>query len=72
MKQLERVGPLALLLAATAGAAIDPNSTPALMQAVLHQTPGAVRVLLKAGADPNEANAAGATALMWRSTILRR
>ena len=40
------------------------GSTP-LMFAALYGDPGLVRELLAAGADPNMANAAGATALMW-------
>ncbi len=44
---------------------VAPRPTPALMRAVLYEDLAAVRRLLDAGADPNAANDAGATALMW-------
>jgi len=42
-----------------------PRPTPPLMTAVLNSDAAAVRKLLDEGADPNAANDAGATALMW-------
>ena len=42
-----------------------PGGTTPLMQAVLYGDPESVRLLLANGADPNLANDAGATALMW-------
>jgi ankyrin repeat protein len=42
-----------------------PRPTPPLMRAVLYNDVTAVQRLLDEGADPNETNDAGATALMW-------
>lgn len=47
------------------------GSTP-LMYATLYGTPDTVRRLLDVGADPNVANDAGATALMWVGTDLEK
>jgi ankyrin repeat protein len=43
----------------------DASAVPALMLAVQSEDAAAVEQLLKRGADPNEADAGGATALMW-------
>jgi ankyrin repeat protein len=71
LKQLQCFGPL-VFLASIAAAAVDPMGTPALMHATLHSTPAQMKALLERGADPNEANAAGATALMWAVHDLKK
>jgi ankyrin repeat protein len=45
--------------------AVDGDGTPALMTATLFGDAAVVKILLDRGADPNAANKAGATALMW-------
>src|ERR1700751_3092601 len=43
----------------------DAGGNSALMLATLYATPEVMKVLLDSGADPNDRNKAGATALMW-------
>jgi ankyrin repeat protein len=49
-----------------------PDDTPPLMYAAFYGDAGEVRRLLDAGADPNRANAAGATPLMWAVADLKK
>lgn len=44
---------------------VDKFGTTPLMQAALYSNASCIRLLLDKGADPNAANQAGATALMW-------
>jgi len=43
----------------------DPDGNTALMLATLYSSPEMMKLFLDLGADPNEMNKAGATALMW-------